>query len=172
MRKCDTIGPGELDLGRWSQGIEGVDVDDSELTRGLFLEIVYVDDDLIELDGVVGAGDWRGRATAYSGPTEIGQFADALLQFASGGATAVFEAGADTGIGLIALRFYRTDRSGHIACYARLASGTLPNEHRPEEVSCLSVEFAAEAWAVEQFARQLTNMADTKAGRATMAIEP
>src|SRR5262249_55825367 len=119
-------------------------MDDLDLPREVSIEVVYVDEHLIELAATVGAGCWRGRATAYTVPTDVNRFADALLQFAGGGPTATFEAGADNGIGLIALRFYRIDRSGHIAGHARLASGGVPTNHRPEQISRLAVEFGAE----------------------------
>jgi hypothetical protein len=127
-------------------------MDDLDLTREVSIEVVYVDEHLIELAATVGAGHWRGRATAYTVPTDVSRFAGALIQFADGGPPAAFEAGADNGIGLIALRFYRIDRSGHIAGHARLASGRLPTHHRPEQVSRLDVEFGAEARAVATFA--------------------
>jgi hypothetical protein len=147
-------------------------VDDLDLAREVSVEVVYVDEHLIELAAVVGAGHWRGRATASTVPAALARFADDLLQFAEGGPPATFEVGAYTGIGLIGLRFYRIDRSGHVACHARLASGGVPTQHRPEQVAQLAVEFGAEAWAVGQFARQLAEMALTLAGRATLAIEP
>jgi hypothetical protein len=146
-------------------------MDDLDLPREVSIEVVYVDEHLIELAATVGAGHWRGRATAYTVPTDVTRFADALLLFADGGPTAAFEAGADNGIGLIALRFYRIDRSGHIAGHARLASGGIPTDHRPEQVSRLDVEFGAQAWAVAQFARQLAELARTQKGRASLAIE-
>jgi hypothetical protein len=146
-------------------------MDDLHLAREVSIEVVYVDEHLIELAATVSAGNWRGRATAYTVPADVSRFADALAQFADGGATVAFEAGADNGIGLIALRFYRIDRSGHIAGHAQLASGRVPTDHRPEQVSRLAVEFGAEAWAVAQFARQLEELARTQKGRASLAIE-
>jgi hypothetical protein len=146
-------------------------MDDLDLAREVSIEVVYVDEHLIQLAATVRAGHWRGRATAYTVPTDVNRFADALLQFADGGPPASFEAGADNGIGQIALRFYRIDRSGHIAGHAQLASGHVPTDHRPEQVSRLAVEFGAEAWAIAQFARQLTELARTQTGRATLAIE-
>jgi hypothetical protein len=151
--------------------IEEASMDDLNLARELSVEVVYVDGDLTELAATVNAGHWRGRATAYTVPADVSVFADALLRFAEGGPTAVFEAGVDNGNGLIALRFYRIDRSGHIAGHATLASGGVPTDHRPEQVSRLAVEFRAEAWGVAQFARQLAELARTQEGRASLVIE-
>ncbi len=146
---------------------------DLDLPHELLVEVVYVDEHLIELEAVVGAGHWCGRATAYTAPEDIAAFADALERFAAGTARAAdFTAGADNGVGLVALRFYRIDRAGHIACHARLASGRVPTEHRPEQVCQLAVEVGAEAGAVGRFARQLGKLARARSGRASLAVEP
>lgn len=146
-------------------------MDDFDLAREVSIEVVYVDENLIELAFTINTGCWRGRCTAYTVPADVNRFAHSLLQFADGGPPTAFEAGADNGIGLIGLRFYRIDRSGHIAGHAQLASGWVPTEHRPEQVSRLAVEFGAEAWGVIQFARQLAELARTQEGRASLAIE-
>src|SRR5262245_27833272 len=112
-----------------------------ELPHSVSLSIVYVDEHLIELEAVLKTGDWSGRARAYTVPQNIEAFGIALNRFADAvDAGAEFVAGADSGIGFIALRFYRIDRAGHIACHVRLATGELPNDCRPEEVFRLSIE--------------------------------
>ena len=147
-------------------------MDDIELPHELTLAVVYTDEELIELEAVVGAGHWCGRTRAYTVPQDLAAFAIALQNF-GGAATAGAEiaAGADTGIGLIGLRFYRFDRAGHIACHVRLASGQLRSNHRPEQVFRLSIEVWAEAWAVERFAMQIGQLVQTKAGRALLTLE-
>ncbi len=147
-------------------------MDDWDLARELSIEVVYADGHLIELAAVVGSGHWRGRATAYTVPADIARFADALQRFADGGPPAAFEAGGDPGIGLIGLRFYRIDRSGHIACRAQLALGGGRDGHNSGPMARLEVEFGAESWAVGQFAQQLAEVAQTQTGRASLAIEP
>src|SRR6516164_9398121 len=132
-------------------------MDDFEPPQGLSLAIVYVDDLLVELEAVLKAGDWSGRARAYTGSQDIEAFGHALKRFADAvDASAKFEAGADNGIGLIGMRFYKVDRAGHIACHVRLATGGLPTNCRHEEVFRLSIQLETEAWAVIQFARQIS----------------
>jgi hypothetical protein len=148
-------------------------VDDVDMPCEISIEVAYVDEHLVQLEAIVGAGDWSGRALAYTVPHDIGEFAAALDRFAAGnGRAAEFVAGAENGIGLIALRFYRIDRAGHIACHVRLASGEVPTYHRPEQVFHLAVEVGAEAWAVGAFARELEELAEEQAGRASLKIEP
>jgi hypothetical protein len=147
-------------------------MDDVDLPHTVTLAIVYTHEDLIEVEAVVRAGHWRGRASAYTAPQNLAVAAAALQRFADGSTPgAEFAAGADSGVGLVAWRFYRIDRAGHIACHFRLASGGLPTEHRPEEVAQLSVEVRAEAWAVGQFARQLVEQGRLRAGQASLALD-
>ena len=142
-----------------------------KLPHEIVVAVVYVDEHLIELEAVVGAGNWCGRGSAYTVPQDIATFAVALQRFADGAsAKAEFVAGADTGIGLIGLRFYRVDRAGHIACHVRLATGSLPTDHREEEMFRLSIEVQPEAWGVIQFARQLGEVARTQTGQASLQV--
>jgi len=147
----------------------GKRMNDVELPDEVTLAAVYVDEDLIELEAVIRAGHWRGRARAYTVPQCISTFITALERFADGEISeAEFTAGADTGIGLAALRFYKVDRSGHIVCHVRLATGYSTANQRPEEVFRLSIEVKTEAWAVIRFARQLGEMVQTQAGKASL----
>ena len=147
-------------------------MEDIQLPHGVSLAIVYVDEHLIELEAAVESDHWSGRARAYTVPQAIEAFGFALKRFADAvDAVAEFEAGADTGIGLIALRFYRVDRAGHIACHVRLVTGGLPNDFRPEEVFRLSIEMQTETWAVVRFARQINEMAQARAGQALLQVE-
>jgi hypothetical protein len=146
-------------------------VDGFDLPQELSLEVVYVDEHLMELEATVCTGDWRGRAKTYTVPTDVAAFAAALQRFADGAAGAAeFTAGAGTGIGLIALRFYRIDRAGHIAGHASLATDDVATDHRPEQISRLAVEFGAEAWPLSQFAAELGELAATQSGRVSMTI--
>jgi hypothetical protein len=144
-----------------------------ENPQELSLEIVYTDPDLIELEAIVRMGYWGGRVRAYTRSENIDEFSKTVLRFSDGAtSTSEFTAGADTGIGLIVLRFYRIDRMGHIACQITLASGEMPTDHRPEQVSRLAIELRAESWAVVRFARELAEMVRVQAGRTSLPIEP
>ena len=149
----------------------GEAMDDDQLPHEISVAVVYVDEHLMELEAVVGAGRWSGCASAYTVFDAIATFAGALQRFADGvDSQAEFVAGADNGGGLVALRFYRVDRAGHVVCHVRLATGGLPQDHRAEEVCRLSIEVPAETWAVVQFARQLGELVRTQAGKASLQV--
>lgn len=135
----------------------------------LTLRVVYEDlPDLIELEAQVVAGDWSGITRAYTDPVSLGEEARGLLacttrlreEFA-------LEAGADTGIGWLSLRWYTIDRAGHLACYVQIA--TAAGSNRPESLRRLSLEFLTEPALVERFARQLISVAETLTGEAVLA---
>lgn len=148
-------------------------MDDLDEQWEFSIEVVYVDDHLMQLQALVKAGNWRGKANAYDVREDIAAFASSLKRFADGTETAAeFSTGAENGIGMIGLRFYRIDRSGHIACHVRLASGDVATEHRTEQVSQLAIEiYAKDNWAVGRFAVQLAEIAHTQSGRAVLIIE-
>jgi hypothetical protein len=153
------------------KGLEGKAMVGDQRPREFTVAIVYCDEHLIEVEALVGTGDWCGCASAYTKSEHISTFAVALQRFADGlDSQAEFVAGADNGIGLVAFRFYRVDRSGHVACHVRLASGHLPNDSRPEQVCRLSIEIAVETWAIIQFAKQLADVAKNQAGKATLRV--
>ncbi len=143
-------------------------MDEIDQFRGISLEHVYEDQDMVELAAVVATSLWRGQAPAYAVPDEIIAFAADLQRFVDGElATAEFSAGTDNGIGLIVLQLYRIDRSGHIACHCRLAAKGDP----ADRLSRLEVEVRTGSWAVLQFARQLVNIVCTHSGKAILKID-
>lgn len=142
-----------------------------EMPRQISLAIVYAEEYLIGLEAIVAVGRWGGLARAYTTPTELLRFATALGEFAERlRGEAALEAGAENGIGLVALRFYTIDRAGHVACHARLASQGATE--RPEEVCRLAVEARAEPAAVAVFARQVATMAGDRSGRSALVLDP
>jgi hypothetical protein len=146
-------------------------MDNEGLSDQITLTVIYVDEDLIELEAVVRASHWSGQACAYTVPQDIVESAGDLQAFAEGARSeAEFVAGADNGIGLVALRFYRVDRSGHIACHVRLETRELSANSRPEQICRLSIEVMAETWSLLQFARQLGNLARNQTGKATLRL--
>jgi hypothetical protein len=146
-------------------------MDDFDMPRQIALAVVYAEEYLIQLEATVAVGRWAGQARAYTTPEELRRFADALAEFGARLAgEAALEAGAENGIGLVALRFYTTDRARHVACHVRLASQTA-TEHRPEQVSRLAVEARVEPPAVAAFARQLAGMARSRSGQAALVTE-
>jgi hypothetical protein len=143
-------------------------VEPDGLTNQLSLEVVYHDEHLIEVECRVAVGEWSGVARGYSTQRDLEGFASHLHQF---GETlrgpAEWTAGDDSG-GMIALRFYTIDKSGHTRCHVRLATNP-PTEHRAEEVWRFAAELPTEPGLVITFARQLKRVAAVLDGQAVLA---
>jgi hypothetical protein len=132
------------------------------------IRVVYEDlPDLIEVEARVMAGEWSGTTRAYTGPGLLAKEARKLLVWtARPSEEFILEAGADTGIGWLRLRWYRVDRAGHLFCHVQMA--TPATSGRPEGVRRLTLEFSTEPTLVERFARHLVSLAESLTGEAVL----
>jgi hypothetical protein len=119
------------------------------------LRVVYEDlPDLIELGVSVRCGEWSAFSKAYTGPTMLADEARRLLAWISSPVDPIsIEAGEDTGIGWMVLKFYTLDRAGHMCCAVTLATGNEPSA-RPESIWRFAIEMPTELGLVERFARE------------------
>ena len=137
----------------------------------IVLEVVYIDEHLIELQATVTVGKWGGQAQAYTTVNDLLAFVTKLEPFAESlTSEPAFVAGAENGIGLVALRFYTIDRAGHAACRVQLASQTVTDHHR-EEVFKLTMEARLERMAIVRFTQAVRRMAESRTGRAVLTTE-
>jgi hypothetical protein len=143
-------------------------IHDEPRLPSLTVRPVYEDPpDLIEVEAQVVSGYWSGTARAYASPASLLESARGLLAWTEcpSGEFAL-EAGADTGIGWLCLRWYPVDRAGHLACHVKLATPAVGR--RPEEVWRLTLEMPTETGLVERFARHLVSLAETFNGEAVL----
>jgi hypothetical protein len=119
------------------------------------LRVVYEDlPDLIQLGISVRCGEWSAYSKAYTGPTAFADEARRLLAWISSPVQPItIEAGADTGIGYMVLKF-TSDRAGHVGCAVTLATGGQPRDARPENTWRFAIEMPTELGLVERFARE------------------
>jgi hypothetical protein len=133
------------------------------------IRVVWVDlPDLVELETRVTYGTWSGVARAYTVPDILRDAACKLAEW-SRRPTIEFtlEAGADTGIGWLCLRWHPIDRAFHIVCHVQMATSRVTSA-RPQSVWRLSLEIRTEAGLVERFARHLASVAETLNGEAVL----
>ncbi len=147
--------------------------EDSKLPS-VSVRIVWTDPpDLIELETHVAADGWSGTARAYASPEQLREEAENLLRWCDhrNGAVAI-EAGADTGIGGLTLRFCAIDMAGHIVCHIQLTTGDLPNDARPEQIWRLALEIPTEPSQIQRFAHQLVAIVSSLEGEAVLKGVP
>jgi hypothetical protein len=113
--------------------------------------VIYQDlPDLIELGISARFDGWSADSTAYASPTAFREDARRLLAWVSSPTEPVFiEAGADTGIGWMLLKFYTVDRAGHAFCAVTLSSGRTARTSRR-----FAIEIPTELGMVERFAHE------------------
>jgi hypothetical protein len=146
---------------------------ESSYASSLVVSVVYDDPpDLVELETYVRAGDWNGKATAYASTSSLRDESIALSQWTHNPVgEACIEAGSDTGIGWLVLRFYSLDLAGHAACQVAIVANS-STARNSERVARLSVEVKTELGLVEKFARQLARLAETYQGQAVLECLP
>ena len=122
----------------------------------LQLRVVYEDlPALIELSVRVLHGEWSAVSTAYMSPSFLTENGQAILRWVEApDEPLLIEAGADTGIGWMVLRFYTIDRAGHARCAITLAARVHSRESRPAETSRFVIELPTELGLIERFARE------------------
>ena len=134
------------------------------------IAVIYEDaPDLIEIEARVSSYSWNGLARAYAATEMFREQAAALETWCKHlNGEAVIEAGADTGIGWVMLRFSRADMAGHVLCRVTLATGGVTSDHRPEDVWRLALDMPTEIGLVEQFARAMQSAIRTPGSAALL----
>src|SRR5262245_50203906 len=142
---------------------------DEELSPRLTLRVVYHDlPDLVEIEVRVQMRDWSGRARAYTAPGLLRENANSLAEWSYHPVSEfVTEAGADTGIGWVRLRWFCADRAGHLVCHVQVATGYYTSG-RPDSGSRFSLEISTEAGLVERFAKQVVAVLEKLDGEAVL----
>jgi len=121
------------------------------------VSVIYEDaPDLIEIEARANSFSWNGVARAFAATEMCHQQAVSLENWSKNPREeAKIEAGADTGVGWVVLRFAPTDVPGKLLCRVTLATGGVTSDQRPEEVWRLSLEVPTETRLVEKFAQDL-----------------
>lgn len=135
----------------------------------LQLWVIYKDVHLIELGIHVGHSEWSAVSTAYASHSFLADSANAILGWVKSPHDPLkIEAGADTGIGWMVLRFYSISNAGHTRCEIKLATRTRTNEPRPAETSRFAIELPTELGLIERFAGQCLALGRDLKGEARL----
>ena len=137
----------------------------------IILRTIYEDlPDMVEIETRVVAGDWSGTACAYASPDVLKQKAQRLADWAKHPQDdCVLEAGADTGIGWLRLRFYVIDSAGHVVCHVQMSERDWVSG-RLEGVRRLSLEIPTEPGLIERFAQELPSIVHTIGAEAVLGV--
>ena len=134
----------------------------------LSFQVVWQDDDMVEIDVQVSNGEFSGRAQVYTSYDVINKLAKELTGFPkSSNDKTEFTAGERDSLSFLSIRFYSFDAAGHTALHASMESN-VPTEYRPEMKSKLQVEMQFEANQIDAFANRLLTMVKAQDGCAVL----
>jgi hypothetical protein len=134
----------------------------------LSFEVIWQDDDMVEIDAYVSNGQFIGRTQVYTTYEELRSLAQSLRGFPESTAHELqFEAGNKNSYSYFGVRFYCFDATGHAALQAVVESNVASND-RAEEKSKLQLEVQVEPSQVDLFSAQLLSVVNAKAGGARL----
>ena len=137
--------------------------------RKSFLELksIWKDDDMFELKVTVSNNIFKGETEVYDQYEFISDFAEELLAFPKDDKILFYEAGEKDSYSYFSMKYYPIDKSGHIGVEIYIESN-VPTVYRPEEKNKLKVEIVVEPSAIDNFQKELFNLAKNENGTAIL----
>ncbi|ACM19357.1 hypothetical protein Geob_0995 [Geotalea daltonii FRC-32] len=137
------------------------------------LEIIWQDDDLIEIQASSSSGKFFGVTEVYTNYEDLDALANALVGFPHSVDERVeFNAGAKDGYSFVSISFYCFSNSGHTAALVDLEANIAQNQRKNEKHK-VTMEVQFEAQAIDSFQKQISSLIRNKAGKALLSgIKP
>jgi hypothetical protein len=134
----------------------------------LKLEIIWKDDDMVELRAFASNGRYCGTTEVYTTAQELIELATRVEGFPKKVDDVVeFRAGAKQGYAFLDLIFNCVDGSGHTALLVSMEEN-VPTFHRPAEKHEVRLELRCEPGSIDQFQKDLLEMGATRTGSASL----
>lgn len=133
----------------------------------LSLEVIWKDDDMLEVEVSVSTKSFKGVTQAYDTDTHLKGLAKQLKGYPNSQEQIFYQAGIEDGYAYYSFRFYPLGVSGLVGIQVHLEDN-VPTEYRPEEKAKLALELVAEPSAIDTFQQYLLTMADKQAGKAVL----
>lgn len=138
-----------------------------KLKSFLELQIVWKDDDMFELKVTASNSRYYGATEVYDTTESLFSFAQALIGFPKNNKKLLHEAGFKDGYAYFSMNFYCIDDAGHIGVEINLEDN-VATEFRPEEKDKLKLEIIVEPVAIDNFQRELSQLAKKQEGTAVL----
>ena len=135
----------------------------------LQLKVIWKDDDLIELNVIAFNGRYLGTTEVYDDSISLKEFAELLSDYPNMNKTLFYEAGMKDSISYFSMKFYCIDNAGHIGveiCLEENTNGSL--DCRKEEKDKVKLEIIVEPNGIDNFQRELLQLAIKEEGIATL----
>lgn len=139
----------------------------NEQQKYLKLEVVWKDDDMIELQVSVNNGRYSGITEVFDQKEELLEFANKLIGFPRPNEVLLHSAGEQNSYAYFELKLYQIDPSGKVGALITIEEN-VPTEYREFEKDKLRLELIIEPNSIDNFQKQLTRLAKTEEGSAEL----
>jgi len=133
----------------------------------LELKVIWKDDDMFELKVTASNGSYFGTTQVYDTSDSLTSFAKSLIDYPTDNKVLFHEAGQTNSYAYFAMKFYCLDNAGHIGVQVNLEDN-VGSQYRPEEKNKLTLEILVEPNAIDNFQKQLIQLAVKQTGIAIL----
>ncbi|HTE32268.1 MAG TPA: hypothetical protein VK666_17930 [Chryseolinea sp.] len=131
----------------------------------LELKVIWKDDHMFQLRVTATNGRYSGTTEVYDTSVSLANFAKSLLGYPKDEQVLFHNAGQTDGYSYFEMRFYCIDNAGHVGVQVSLEEY---NSTRPEEKDKLKLEIIVEPSAIDNFQRELLQLAVNENGIARL----
>src|SRR5436190_14784495 len=142
-------------------------MDKDKLKSFLELQIIWKDDDMFELKVTASNERYFGTTEVYDTKGTLSKFAQALIGFPNNNKNLLHEAGFKDGYAFFSMNFYCIDNAGHIGVEINLEDN-VATEFRQEEKDKIKLEIIVEPNAIDNFQKELSQLAIKQEGIAIL----
>jgi hypothetical protein len=141
---------------------------DNDLRKSyLELKVIWKDADMIELKVKASNSRFSGTTEVYENPEYLYDLSNKLLGFPTEHKTIFYEAGQKNNYGYFSMNFYCIDNIGHIGVEINIEEN-VPTYHRKEEKDKLKLEIIVVPSGIDNFQKELLNLAKREVGSAIL----
>lgn len=133
----------------------------------LKLEVVWKDEEMLELRVTAFNGQFYGNTKVYDQPINLLEFAKSLTGYPQNGQTLFYETGQKEGYAYFSMRYYPIDSWGHVGVEICM-EGNTPTQYRCEEKSKLKLEIVVEPNGIDSFQKELFRLIKNTEGEAIL----
>ncbi|MBO9594131.1 MAG: hypothetical protein J7599_14590 [Niabella sp.] len=133
----------------------------------LKLQIIWKDNDMLELQVIASNTRYYGTTEVYDTSTSLFDFAQTLIGFPKDNNHLFYETGYKESYAFFSMKFYCIDNSGHAGVEINLEEN-VATEFRPEEKHKLRLEIIVEPNAIDNFQKELVQLAKKQEGTAVL----
>lgn len=133
----------------------------------LELKVIWRDDDMFELKVTASNGRYFGTTEIYDTSDSLTNFAKSLIGYPADNKELLHEAGQKNSYAYFGMKFYCIDNAGHVGVQVNLEEN-VATQYRKEEKDKLTLEILVEPNAIDNFQKQLLQLAIKQDGTATL----